>query len=88
LARRRVWRVSDVVKEGQEVQVKILNIDAPQQRISLSLREALPEETPARPPEEEEEAVDEGPAPPPRPRRTDLRGGVGNQIPSLPEEGQ
>jgi small subunit ribosomal protein S1 len=85
LARRRVFRVSDVVKEGQEVQVKILNIDAPQQRMSLSLREALPEESPTKPPEEEEEAIDE-PAPTPRPRDPNLRGGIGDDIRSLPEE--
>ncbi len=86
LARRRVWRVGDVVKEGQEVQVKILNIDAPEQRISLSLREALPEEKPAKPPGDEAEAVEE-PAAPPRPRNPNLRGGVGNQIQSLPDDG-
>lgn len=88
LARRRVFRVSDIVKEGQEVQVKVLNIDAPEQRISLSLREALPEEKPAKSPEEEEEKAVDEPAPPPRPRNPNLRGGVGNQIQSLPEEGQ
>ncbi len=64
LARRRVFRVGDIVKEGQEVQVKILNIDATQQRMSLSLREALPEEKPAKTPEElEEEEAYEEPAP-------------------------
>jgi small subunit ribosomal protein S1 len=87
LARRRVWRVSDVVKEGQEVQVKILDINAPDQRMSLSLREALPEEKPATTPEEEAEAVEE-PAPPLRPRNPNLRGGIGDQIQPLPEEGQ
>jgi small subunit ribosomal protein S1 len=87
LARRRIWRVGDVVKEGQEVQVKILNIDAPQQRMSLSLREALSEDKPAKSPEElEEEAAAEEPAPAPRPRNPNLRGGIGDQIPSLPEE--
>ena len=65
MARRRIWRVGDVVKEGQEVQVKILNIDAAQQRISLSLRQAAPEDKPAKSPEEmeEEEAFEEPAAP-------------------------
>jgi small subunit ribosomal protein S1 len=86
LARRKVWRVSDVVKEGQQVQVKVLNIDASQQRMSLSLREALPDEKPARPPGEVEEEAVEEPVPPPRPRNPNLRGGVGKEIQSIPEE--
>jgi len=32
------------IKEGQEVEVKILNIDPAQQRISLSLRQAMADE--------------------------------------------
>jgi small subunit ribosomal protein S1 len=86
LARRKVWRVSDVVKEGQEVEVKILNIDPNEQRISLSLREALPEEKPARPAEEAEEEASDEPASPPRPRNPNLRGGIGDQVWSLPDE--
>jgi small subunit ribosomal protein S1 len=85
LARRRVWRVGDVVKEGQQVQVKVLNIDAAQQRMSLSLREALPEEKSAQPTEEAEEETVEEPTPP-RPRNPNLRGGIGDQVVSLPEE--
>lgn len=38
LAHQRVRRVSDVVKEGQEVEVKILSVDKQAQRISLSLK--------------------------------------------------
>jgi small subunit ribosomal protein S1 len=34
----RVFRSSDVVSEGQEVEVKILSVDSEQQRISLSLK--------------------------------------------------
>jgi small subunit ribosomal protein S1 len=86
LARKRVWRVSDVVKEGQEVQVKILNINAAEQRMSLSLREALPDEKPPPSPDETEEAADEGPPPEPRPRNPNLRGGIGDQPSFLPEE--
>ena len=86
MARRRVWRVSDVVKEGQEVQVKILNVDAAQQRMSLSLKDALPEEAPPRPAEEVEAEVADEPAPPPRKPTPNLRGGVGNQVVSLPDQ--
>ncbi len=80
LARKKVWRVSDFIKEGQEVEVKILNIDPNEQRISLSLRQAQPDEAPAKPAEEEEEAAADEPAPAPRPRNPNLRGGIGDQV--------
>ncbi|WP_088007520.1 30S ribosomal protein S1 [Indiicoccus explosivorum] len=37
-----VEKVSDVVKEGQEVQVKVLSVDRDAERISLSIKETLP----------------------------------------------
>ncbi|MEO8268491.1 MAG: S1 RNA-binding domain-containing protein [Aureliella sp.] len=40
LAHHRVQNVATVVQEGQEVEVKILSVDAEQQRISLSLKAA------------------------------------------------
>ncbi|MDB5390112.1 MAG: binding domain protein, partial [Planctomycetaceae bacterium] len=42
---RRVHRVTDVVKEGQEVRAKVLSIDLPKRRIALSLKalQAKPE---------------------------------------------
>lgn len=43
LSDRRVRAVGDVVKEGQEVDVRVLKIDREQQRVSLSMR---PEEAP------------------------------------------
>lgn len=42
LAHHRVFRVTDVVSEGQEVEVQVLGIDPQQHRISLSLKAALP----------------------------------------------
>ena len=33
---------SDVVQEGQEVQVKVLSVDEENERISLSIKETLP----------------------------------------------
>ncbi|MBI2808292.1 MAG: S1 RNA-binding domain-containing protein [Planctomycetes bacterium] len=76
LARGRVWRVSDVVKSGQEVEVKILSVDAEAKRISLSLREALPPEIVK---SEDDEEEDTGPAEPvkPRVRNYPLKGGIG-----------
>jgi small subunit ribosomal protein S1 len=83
LAPQRVRRVTDVVKEGQEVNVKVLSLDAEARRMSLSIKQALkaPEPEPAEA-EEEEEA---GPAPPPRRRDTPLRGGVGHKEFKKPE---
>src|SRR5262249_62202452 len=71
LAPQRVRRVSDVVQPGQEVQVMVLRVDRAGRKISLSLKQALPEEAPA----EEEEVEEEVAVKPPRPRTTPLRGG-------------
>ncbi len=46
IADRRIGKPEDVLSEGQEVQVKITDVDAENKRISLSIR-ALLEETPA-----------------------------------------
>ncbi len=54
IANKRIEKPEDVLAEGQQVQVKITDIDAENKRISLSIR-ALLEETPA----EEAEAVEE-----------------------------
>ena len=82
LARNRVWRVSDVVKPEQEVSVKILQVDPAARRISLSLKEALPEEKPVVAEEEEEEIIEVKP----RPRNLNLRGGVGQETFFLPAD--
>ena len=79
LSHKRVWRPSDVVKEGQEVDVMIQSVDADAQRISLSMKDASAE------PESEKTAQDDGPgeaAPLPKGRRKQisnkpLKGGVG-----------
>jgi small subunit ribosomal protein S1 len=76
LAPQRVRRVADVVKEGQEVQVRVLSVDPGQRRISLSLKSAqAPEPEPEAAAESEPEP--EEPPKPPRPRTTPLRGGLG-----------
>ncbi len=53
IANRRIGKPEDVLAEGQEVQVKITDVDAENKRISLSIR-ALLEDAPA-----EEETVEE-----------------------------
>ena len=46
LSPKRVWRASDVVKEGQEVEVMVLSVDTAAQRMSLSMKELIaPPET-------------------------------------------
>ncbi|HEY7423512.1 MAG TPA: S1 RNA-binding domain-containing protein [Gemmataceae bacterium] len=87
LAGQRVFRVGDIVKAGQEVQVKVLSVDPAQRRISLSLK-AAQAKAPEPEVEEEPEAEPEVPAKPPRPRTTPLRGGTGSgsgQLFQLPQ---
>jgi ribosomal protein S1 len=76
LAPQRVWRVSDFVQPGQEVQVVVLRVDPAQRRLSLSLKAALPKEPEIR---EEEEVEEAPPFKPPRPHPTPLRGGIGDE---------
>jgi small subunit ribosomal protein S1 len=56
LAHGRTWRPSDVLREGQEVEVKVLSVDAEKQRISLSYK-AL-QDKPMKPGEEKKEDED------------------------------
>ncbi len=58
IANQRVENVGDILKVGDEVQVKITDIDSEQNRISLSMRALLPEEPKA---EKVEEAVEDEP---------------------------
>ena len=76
LARNKVWRATDVVKIGQEVEVKVLSVDPEAKRISLSLRQALPEEIVANP-EDDENAHSEEDLKPRVPSTRELKGGIG-----------
>ena len=79
LAHGRVFRASDIVSEGQEVEVKILAVDAEKQRISLSLKalQARPDK-----PGEKKVADEDMPLPadapkaPPK-KHKQLKGGIG-----------
>jgi len=59
LSHKRVFRVSDILSEGQQVQVKILSIDPENQRMSLSLKalEAKPQSGKAQTEPAEDEPV-------------------------------
>jgi len=78
LAHGRVFRVGDVLSEGQEVEVKILSVDPEKQRISLSLKALM-----ARPEKEAKQPADDDlPLPPdaakpPTKKRSHLKGGIG-----------
>jgi small subunit ribosomal protein S1 len=79
LAHGRVFRTSDVVSEGQEVEVKILSVDSENQRISLSLKALMP---PPEKPREKIVADEDMPLPadapkPPRKKAQQLKGGIG-----------
>ena len=78
LAHKRVWRASDVVKEGDEVEVLVLSCDGDAQRISLSMKQITAPPEPAKGKDEEESAA---PAPAKakkdhRPKQP-LKGGLG-----------
>ncbi|MCE5268178.1 MAG: S1 RNA-binding domain-containing protein [Planctomycetaceae bacterium] len=53
LSHKRVWRCSDVVKEGQQVEVMVLSIDPEAQRMSLSMKELSAPPEPAKKPDGE-----------------------------------
>jgi small subunit ribosomal protein S1 len=79
LAHGRVFRVSDVLSEGQEVEVKILSVDSEKQRISLSLKALMEPPVKAG---KEKVADEDMPLPqdapkPPKKRAANLKGGIG-----------
>ena len=79
LAHGRVFRTSDVVSEGQSVQVKVLNFDREKQRIGLSLKALM--EPPKKKGEEQSADTDFAPPPDapktPKKRQGNLKGGTG-----------
>lgn len=76
IAHQRVFRVSDFLKEGQEVEVQIQSVDAEKQRISLSMKALMARPEPVKKePEPEEETAP--PPPPARKSNKPLKGGIG-----------
>ncbi len=77
LSHKRVWRPSDVVKEGDEIDVLVLSVDADAQRISLSMKACS---TPSEPVKKEED--EDAAAPEPSKKKSNkptgpLQGGLG-----------
>src|SRR5205823_2143859 len=76
LAHHKVYKVENVVKEGEEVECKVLDVDSEAQRMSLSLKAAIakPEKTGD---EKEKKEVEEPPRELAVPKRSGpLKGGV------------
>jgi len=73
LDNRRVRAASDVVKPGQEVKARIMEIDKDSRRISLSVRRAVEPEKPAT---AAPEAAAAAAAPAKKKKRPELRGGL------------
>lgn len=76
LDHKRVFRVSDVLSEGQTVEVKVLSFEGDKQRIGLSLKalQAKPEKPKK---ERDSEPIEADTPPPPRPSNKNLKGGIG-----------
>ena len=79
LATRRIRSVSDVAREGQQVECRVITIDPDEQRLSLSIKALAPSPAAKEQPAAEEPEADEPEAPPPvvKKRNTPLKGGTG-----------
>ena len=78
LSHTRIWRVSDVVEEGQEVEVQVLSVDPEAQRISLSLKALQAAPQPAKGKKHEDELPLAAQGNRPLQRREQLKGGTGH----------
>ncbi|NBR05916.1 MAG: S1 RNA-binding domain-containing protein [Planctomycetes bacterium] len=74
----RVRRAQDVLKVGQEVQVKIQSMDSETKRISLSIKALTAPEASAAEPAEPEPVTPSKPVRPAPPRNFSMRGGIGD----------
>jgi small subunit ribosomal protein S1 len=79
LATRRIRSVSDVAREGQQVECRVISVDPDEQRLSLSIKALAPAPASKEQPAAEEPEADEPEAPPPvvKKRNTPLKGGTG-----------
>jgi small subunit ribosomal protein S1 len=75
LSHKRVFRVTDVLSEGQEVDVMVLSVDPEQQRISLSTKALEAKAAPVKQ-EPDEPAEPEAPPAPRKERKVPLKGGT------------
>jgi predicted RNA-binding protein with RPS1 domain len=82
LAHRHVHRVGDIVKEGEQVECKVISVDPEEQRMSLSLKATIPAPVSAaeQAAAEAEAAAENEPPPPPYQPKSNkpLKGGLGH----------
>ncbi len=79
LSHKRVFRVSDVLAEGQVIEVQIVSVDTDAQRIGLSLRALEAKPAPVNKSDQSEESEEPEAAPIISKRTEPLKGGVGSQ---------
>ena len=81
LATRHVRSVGDVLKEGEEVECRVLAVDSDEQRLSLSIKAlaAKPAAASSDAEPEAEELAEESLAPVAKKRTGPLKGGLGGQ---------
>ncbi len=78
LSHKRIWRASDVVKEGEEVEVLVLNVNPEAQRMSLSIKGlSKPEPTKKEKEETQEAELPQAAKKSSRPSNQPLKGGLG-----------
>jgi small subunit ribosomal protein S1 len=78
LAHHKVFRVENVVKEGEEVECKVLTVDAEAQRMSLSLKATIAKAVKESDKPKDQPEVEEPPREPVIPKRSGpLKGGAG-----------
>lgn len=77
LSPKRIWRASDIVKEGQQVEVMVLSVDAEAQRMSLSMKALAAPPEPTKKEREEAEAAAASPSKKSNKPTGPLKGGLG-----------
>ena len=79
LATRRIRSVSDVAREGQQVECRVIAVDPDEQRLSLSIKALAPPPAAKDQPVAEEPEAEEPQTPPPaaKKRNVPLKGGTG-----------
>jgi predicted RNA-binding protein with RPS1 domain len=81
LATRRIRSVADVVREGEQVECRVLAIDPDEQKLALSIKALAPppaaRQAAGEPEPEAAEAEPDAPPPPKKQRTSPLKGGVG-----------
>jgi predicted RNA-binding protein with RPS1 domain len=79
LSPKRIWRASDVVKEGQQVEVMVLSVDPEAQRMSLSMKALAAPPEPTKKEKDEAEAAAASPSKKSNKPTGPLRGGLGKR---------